>query len=214
MNLPPVGPDIGAWASEMRRVLSRQWSRLVYKATGATASDDGVILWDASGGYPVVSKSGEWRQVVLADGYAVLTQDNDITAAAPNTAYAISWDTPSLADGVSVVSGSRVTFAEGGTYFLTFSAQIYSTSASDVAFYFWPAINGTNVPGSTMVATLHSNGSTTVVARGALFQVAAGDYLEAMWAVDDTNGSLYATPATAFSPAAPSATLAVTRIRA
>jgi hypothetical protein len=162
-----------------------------------------------------VSKNGEWRQIVLADGYAFFGQDNDITAAATNTAYAITYDTPPMAGGVSLgAPASRIVFEEGGTYLLAFSAQITSTSSSTVAFRFWPRINGVDVPGSTMVASLHQNNSTIVISRTAIFQVSAGDYLEAMWATDSTSGFLQAAAATAYAPAAPSTSLSITRIRA
>jgi hypothetical protein len=50
------------------------------------------------------------------------------------------------------------------------------------------------------------------VSRSAIFDVSANDYLEAMWAVDSTSGFLDATAATAFAPAAPASTIAITRL--
>jgi hypothetical protein len=50
------------------------------------------------------------------------------------------------------------------------------------------------------------------VSRAAKFDVAAGDYLQVMWAVDSTQGFLDARAATAFAPAAPATTLAITRM--
>jgi hypothetical protein len=162
-----------------------------------------------------VSKDGEWRQVVLADGYAFLGQDADITAAAVNTAYAITYDAPAMSSGITLgTPASRITFAEGGTYILAFSAQVTSTSSSTVSFRFWPRINGTDVAGSTIVTNLHQNNATNVVSRTAIFSVSAGDYLEVMWAVDSTSGYLHATAATAYAPSAPSTSLSITRIRA
>lgn len=212
--LPPVTADVRLWAENMRRYLGRALDQLGFKDASASASENGVLLWDNANGYPVVSKDGVWRQIVLADGYAFLGQDNDVTAAAANTAYTITYDTPTMASGISLgTPASRIVFAEGGTYLLAFSAQIRSTSASTVDFYFWPRINGTDVPGSTIKASLHNNGATTVVSRTAVFQMNAGDYLEVMWAVDDIVGHLRAVPATAFSPATPSTSLSITRIR-
>ena len=95
---------------------------------------------------------------------------------------------------------------------VSFSAQIASTSGSTVNFWFWPRINGTDVTGSTMKNALHQNGSVLVVSRSAIFEFSAGDYLEAMWAVDSANGFLDATAATAFAPAAPASTIAITRL--
>ena len=95
---------------------------------------------------------------------------------------------------------------------VSFSAQIASTSASTVNFWFWPRVNGSDVSGSTMKNALHQNGAVLVVSRSAIFNFAAGDYLEAMWAVDSTDGFLDASAATAFAPAAPASTIAITRL--
>jgi hypothetical protein len=214
-NPPPWTGNLNVWATNVITYLQRVASRLAFKSDDARASENGVILYDNVNGYPVVSKDGEWRQIVLADGYAFFGQDSDITAAATNTAYAITYDTPPMYSGISLGSpASRIVFEEGGTYLLAFSAQITSTSSSTIAFRFWPRINGVDVPGSTMVASLHQNNSTIVISRTAIFHVSAGDYLEAMWATSSTSGFLQAAAATAYAPAAPSTSLSVTRIRA
>lgn len=186
---------------------------LTLSASGAP-SDSGTFTWDDTNGYPVVTKDGVQRQVVLADGEANLGIASNVTAAATNTAYPLTF-TMLSGSGISLgTPTSRIVFAEGGQYLLSFSAQISSSSSSTVDFYFWPRVNGTNVTGSTMKNSLHSNGSTLVVSRSSIFTFAAGDYLEAMWAVDSTSGSLQAFAATAFAPATPAATLSITRIKA
>jgi hypothetical protein len=215
-GIPPIlGGDAKAWSESLRRYLVRVRSQLAARSADSSATEDGTILYDRANGYPVVSKNGEWRQIVLGDGYAFLTRQSNVTAAAINTAYAITYDTPSFADGISLGSPtSRIVFEEGGTYLLAFSAQISSTSSSTVAFRFWPRINGANVDGSTILATLHNNGASTVVSRSAIFNVNANDYLEVMWSVDSTSGYLLNAPATAYAPAAPATALSITRIKA
>lgn len=213
MTLPqPTGSDWKAWASQLLRQLGRQLVQLTYKQSDASAAEDGVILWDAVNGYPVVSKGGVWRQVILEDGDAQLYIASSVIAAAANTAYALTY-TVGSADGISLgTPASRIVFEEAGTYLISFSAQISSTSSSTVNFYFWPRVNGVDVAGSTMKNALHQNGATLVVSRASLFTVSAGDYLEAYWAVDGTSGSLQAFSATAFCPATPASTIAITRI--
>jgi hypothetical protein len=214
-GIPPVGTNIFTWAEDLRRWLQRSISQLVYKSASAKASQDGIIMWDDVNEYPVVSKGGEFRQIILADGYAFLGQDADITAAAANTAYAITYDTPAMSSGISLgTPASRIVFEEGGTYLLAFSAQITSTSGSTVDFRFWPRVNGSDMPGSTIRANLHQNDASFAVSRSVVFQMAAGDYLEVMWATDSTHGFLQAAAATAYAPATPSTTLSITRIRA
>jgi hypothetical protein len=214
--LPPVGPDLRIWGKNLTAYLRRTADKIRFKKSGDSPAEDGVFLWDADSGYPVVSLSGEFRQLIIANGFAQFGQDNDITAAAISTAYSIVYDAAPWADGVARdgTNPERIVFEEAGIYLLSFTAQISSTSSSTVTFRFWPRINGTDASGSTIVAKLHQNDASTVVSRSALFQVAAGDYLEVMWATSSTSGFLKAEPATAYAPAAPSTTLGVTRIRA
>jgi hypothetical protein len=87
-----------------------------------------------------------------------------------------------------------------------------SSSASTVTFWFWPRVNGVDVSKATMKNSLHNNGAVFITSRSAIFQLNAGDYLEAMWAVDSTDGSLQAAAATAFAPAAPAATISIVRL--
>jgi hypothetical protein len=210
--LPPITVNINQWAENMRRYLGRALDQLGFKETYSSASENGVMLWDNALGYPVVSKNGEWRQIVLEDGQYAGGITTDQTAASINTAYALTY-TSSIADGITNgTPASRLVFEEAGQYMVSFSAQIASTSSSTVNFWFWPRVNGTDVAGSTMKNALHQNGSVLVVSRSAIFEFAAGDYLEAMWAVDSTSGFLDATAATAFAPAAPASTIAITRL--
>ena len=210
--LPPITLDMRQWAENMRRYLGRALDQLGFKDASASASEDGVLLWDATNGYPVVSKNGEWRQIVLEDGQYSGGVTTNQTAALANTAYALTY-TPSVESGISNgTPASRLVFAEAGEYMVSFSAQISSTSASTVNFWFWPRVNGVDVAGSTMKNALHQNGAVIVVSRTAIFDFAAGDYLEAMWAVDGTSGALNASAATAFAPAAPASTIAITRL--
>lgn len=215
-GIPPIGQDIRLWGEDLRRFLARFWDNVSFKVDGATPTSNGVLLWDDVNGYPVISKNNEWRQIVLGDGHAIFAQDATITAAAANTAYAIQFDAPSLAADIALdpTNTTRVVFSEGGLYRISFTAQITSSSGSTLEFRFWPRINGTDITGSTMVASLHNNGATIVVSRDSIFQFAAGDYLEAMWATDSTSGSLLAHAATAYAPASPSATMAISRVQA
>jgi len=215
-GIPPIGQDFRLWGEDLRRFLARFWDNLSFKVDGATPTSNGVLLWDNVNGYPVISKNNEWRQIVLGDGHAIFAQDATITAAAANTAYAIQFDAPSLAADIALdpTNTTRIVFSEGGLYRISFTAQIASSSGSTLNFRFWPRINGTDITGSTMVASLHNNGATIVVSRDSIFQFAAGDYLEAMWATDSTSGSLLAHTATAYAPASPSVTMAISRVQA
>jgi len=216
VRVPPViGERWQSWAEDLRRYLGRVQSQLSAREATSSANEDGVILWDRTNGYPVVSKGGVFRQILLADGYAILGQDADITAAAANTAYKVALDGIAL-QGITLTGSplTDITFVETGLYEISFTAQISSTSASTVEFRFWPRINNVDVTGSTIVASLHNNGATIVVSRTAIFSMTANDVLNVMWATTSTSGSLKAHAATSYAPASPSVTLAITRVQA
>ena len=208
----PKGNDWQAWGRRLMLFLGQTRSALVQQTGDETAAEDGIMMWDRENLYPVVSKNGAWVQIVLEDGHYLGAITTDQTAATANTAYALTY-TSSISEGIANgTPASRIVFNEAGEYMISFSAQISAGSSSSVDFYFWPRINGTDVTGSTMVNTLKNNGARLVVSRSSIFQVSAGDYLEAYWATSDTNGFLDATAATAFCPAAPASTIAITRL--
>lgn len=211
-SLPPIGPDLRVWAQQLTRALLRGLVRLNFLTDQDTPSENGIILWDEENGYPVVSKDGVFRQIVLEDGHYNGLITSDVTAALADTAYALTY-TSTLSEGITNgTPASRIVFAEAGYYQVSFSAQISSSTASDVKFYFWPRLNGVDATGQTMINTLHNNGASVVTSRTAAFEVSAGDYLEAMWAVDSTAGFLEAASATAFAPSAPASTISIVRL--
>ena len=211
---PPVGPDFKVWAEKFSAWLMRTRSFLTHRRAYDSAAEDGVILWDREYKYPVVSRDGVFTQIILEDGHASFYRTTDVTAAAADTAYAITYDAPSGNVGIDrdATDNSKIVFSEAGEYLVMFSAQISSTSSSTVKFYFWPRLNGTDATNNTIIYSLHQNDATVVVSRSAKFDVSAGDYLQVMWAVDSTSGFLDASAATAFSPAAPATTLHITRM--
>lgn len=211
--LPPITLDIAQWAENMRRYLGRALDQLGFKETYSSASENGVMLWDNVNGYPVVSKNGEWRQVVLEDGHGDFYIAADVTAASANTEYKLTYAAEASNSGITLGSpATRIVFEEAGQYVISFSAQISSTSASTVHFYFWPSVNGTDINNSAMTTALHQNNATLITSRTQIFTVAANDYLEVNWMVDNTAGFLNATAAASPVPNIPASTLSITRL--
>ena len=209
----PKGGDLHAWARRLMLYLAQTRSLIVQQTGGESASDDGLLMWDRSSAYPVVSKGGEWRQVVLEGGHANFVITSDVTPAAANTAYKLTYDAPVGNQRITQgTPASRIVFAEAGEYVVSFSAQISSTSASTVHFYFWPRINGTDVANSAMTTALHQNNATLVTSRTQIFTVSAGDYLEVNYMIDSTSGFLNYTAASSPVPAIPASRLSVTRL--
>ena len=211
--VPPFTTDAKAWAENLRRYLSRALNILDAKDQYSSAAEDGVILYDREKGYPVVSKNGEWRQIVLEDGHGDFYIAADVTASSANTEYKLTYTAETSNQGITLgTPASRIVFEEAGQYVIAFSAQISSTSASTVHFYFWPSVTGTDINNSAMTTALHQNNATLVTARTQVFTVAANDYLEVNWMVDNTAGFLNATAASSPVPNIPASTLSITRL--
>jgi hypothetical protein len=142
--------------------------------------------------------------------YGAFLDFNTQTQTVTETAKAITWDTTAYSKHISVGSPtSRIVFAKAGKYYIHFTAQLTSQSANAKTFWFWPRLNGVDIPGSTMRITTHDNDEAKTVARSAIFEVDKGDYLEAMWAVDSLDTALEAYAAETFCPGTPSVTLMI-----
>lgn len=209
----PKGNDWQAWGRRLMIFLGQTRSALVQQTGEETAAEDGIIMWDRTYEYPVVSKNGEWRQIVLEDGHGDFYINSDVTATSANTEYQLTYTAEASNSGITLgTPASRIVFGEAGQYVIAFSAQISSTSASTVHFYFWPSVNGTDISNSAMTTALHQNNATVVASRTQVFTVAANDYLEVNWMVDSTDGFLNATAASSPVPNIPASTLSITRL--
>ena len=213
MSAPkPFGQNWTVWGNRLTQYLDTVRSALVWRRGETKAPDDGILLWDNEHKEPVVSIDGVYRPLVIQDGSGMAYSNTTMTAAATNTAYEIEWDGIANADGITLENDTEIHFNDGGLYMLAFSVQLESGSSSLKNAWFWPAINGVDTAGSTIKVSISDNGGTIVMSRSALFSVSAGDYLEAKWAVDDTDLTLEAHAAESFCPASPSVTLSVARI--
>jgi hypothetical protein len=117
------------------------------------------------------------------------------------------------ANGVSVVSGSRVTIANAGVYNLQFSTQLYrSSGGQSVTTYFWFRVNGVNVTNSNTAVTTNANNGYTVASWNYVDVYNAGDYVELIWMPDGDNVSLQYLNNPLGSPSIPSVILTITQV--
>lgn len=143
--------------------------------------------------------------------YGSFYDTTDQTAASPNVAYAMTFNTTDLSFGVTRGSPtSRIYVDRPNVYNIQFSAQFINTGGSAHRAWVWLRKNGTDVPDSATVLRFQGNNTEDVAAWNFLLQMNAGDYFELMWEVDNTGVSLHADPATAIHPAVPSIILTVT----
>lgn len=133
------------------------------------------------------------------------------TAAAINTAYAMTFNTTDLSLGVYVGSPtSRIYVDRTSIYNIQFSAQLDNTSGGDHQIYIWLAINGTDVANSASQIQIKGNNGYTLAAWNFVQLLKEGDYFELKWSVSDTSVQILAQAASAPVPAIPSILLTVT----
>ena len=122
--------------------------------------------------------------------YGAFQSTVDQTAAAANTAYAMTLNTVDYANGVSVASNSRITVADAGIWNLQWSGQFENPDSQDHDARVWLKINGTVVTGSTgFFAVPSKHGSVNghaLVGWNYFLSLNANDYVELWWETDST----------------------------
>jgi hypothetical protein len=132
------------------------------------------------------------------------------TTAAINTPYAMTFNKTDLSQGVYIGSPiSRVYVDRPGEYNIQFSAQFVSGSGGAKNIYIWPRINGVDVPQSATKITMQGASHAYLAAWNWVLRLNRNDYIELMWAANNTNVTILAEAATGFSPAVPSVILTV-----
>jgi hypothetical protein len=126
------------------------------------------------------------------------------TAAAINTPYAMTLNSTAESNQIAVTNSSRITFKNRGTYNIQFSAQLDQTSGASHNIFIWFRKNGVDIANSASVVAIQGSTAELVAAWNFVITVLGGDYIQIMWAVNNTAVQIVAAPATAFCPAIPS----------
>ena len=212
----PTGSRWTDWATRLNTYLNRVRTQLQHRFGDESAETEGVILYDPEIDHVVVSSNGVFEPLSYGHNcYAAFYTTATHSAAATNTAYAITWENTALTEDIEIddTVTSRIVFTHGGTYQIDFSCELLSSSGSSKSIYIWPRINGTDIPFSTIVTSIKNSGDRLVTSRSGIFEVEADDYLEAMFAVTNTGLTIDGSAATAFAPASPSATITISELR-
>lgn len=178
----------------------------------------GTINPDCSAMFFAVSNSlweelqGFGRSVPILH-YGAFSDTTTQTAASINTAYGMVFNTTDSSNGVSIGSPtSRLVAANQGVYNVQFSAQLDKTSGGTGNIYIWLRKNGTNVPNTTTTIAIQGTAARTVAAWNFIIQLEPTNYVELMWATDDTSVRILAASATSVWPAIPSVIATLTQV--
>ncbi len=159
--------------------------------------------------------------------YNQIISNSDQTAASVANAYAVTYSTTDFPDGISVVSNSRITFAQPGIYNIVYSIQFKNTNNDLETIDVWLRQNGTDVANTNTRFAIPARKSTgdpsyLVALTPIMVDITtANHYVEIMWRVSNTAVTIEQLPAVTASPgvtpaipATPSVILGVTFISA
>jgi len=147
--------------------------------------------------------------------YGAFSDVTDQFAAVINTGYPMLLGVTDLSNGVTVVSGSRVTIANTGIYNIQWSAQFRNPTANEHDVTIWLRKNGVDVAGSAGVVLVPKKHGAfdghTLPSWNFLLDPVAGDYYEFVWSTQDTSVFISFEPAGSPPPSTASVVLTVTQ---
>ena len=136
-------------------------------------------------------RGGKW----INNPYGAFQDTTDQTATA-NTATVMTFNTTDFANGVSVVSNSKLTVAQAGIYNLQFSVQFENTDTQEHDATIWLRKNGTDITGSAgFVSVPNSHGGIdghAIVGWNYFVTLDANDFVEIWWSTPSNLVSIQA----------------------
>lgn len=152
--------------------------------------------------------------------HATFSSSATQTVANAANAQAVTYNTTLEAQGITLVSNSRITLPQVGNYCLTFSAIGHNSGSSNAKWLnLWIKKNGSDEANTSTIVGTAKDAPTTVVATFVVSCTTVGDYFEMWMAGQDNTTEILATPAQAAvpsvspaMPACPSIVVAVWQI--
>jgi hypothetical protein len=152
--------------------------------------------------------------------YGAWQDDITQTAAASNVGYPMKFRIADITpNGISIVSDTRITFANTGIYNIQFSSQFQNTDNTHHNVTIWLRLNGSDVTGSSGLVSVPARKSAgagneghTITSWNYLLSVVGGQYYEIVWSTQDhTHVTMQFYAAGSPPPSAASVILSVTQ---
>jgi len=227
VNITNITPPRVQMVDPNTGLVSREWFRFfesLFRLTGSGQNDftlqDLQLGPDAGTDMGIAVLQTEIQSLAVSPSYTPqlprhrygsFYDTTSQTAAAINTAYAMTFNTVDLSSGVTRgTPTSRIYVDTLNVYNVQFSAQVDKTAGGVGLVWIWLRKNGVNVPDSAGQIRIQGNNAEVLAAWNYIIQLNAGDYIELMWEVDDTSVILLAEAASAVHPSVPSVILTVT----
>ena len=137
----------------------------------------------------------------------------DQTASVINTAYALQFENTYLGETISIV-GTQITPLYSGVYNFELSVELTSTNANSKELSFWVRRSGVDIANTGRLHVVAGSGEVDNFEYSFTMDLTAGQYIELMWATDDTGITIDYQAAASPRPAVPSTLLTVVFVSA
>lgn len=142
----------------------------------------------------------------LDNAYGGFSDSTDQTGSI-SAGTVMTFDTIDVADGVTLVSGSRITVPNTGKYNLQFSSQFKNVTNAQEDVTVWLRINGVDLANSATQYTIPQRKSASIFGYGVasltfLLDLTANDYVQIVWLPTSVSVTLESLPLSV-SPAYP-----------
>jgi hypothetical protein len=159
------------------------------------STNNGLVPQSGGGTTNFLRADGTWAPIGALTGslgywgsfYDTTDQNNGGTTAA-NLMTVNSADPAN--NGVTMVDGSKLTFANAGVYNIQFSAQFIKTDSNNDDVDIWIKKNGTNIPFTNSSITITGNNGKLIAAWNFVISLNSGDYIQFYWHSADIDASL------------------------
>jgi hypothetical protein len=187
-----------------------------YFENGITISDNASAVFTASISGTTMTVSAVASGTVLVGGVITgtgVTAGTRIVGYGTGTGgtgtYTVDISQTVSSTTINALSPTRITVDRAGIYNFQFTGTLASGSASSKTAWIWIRRDGTDIGYSGIPVTNDINGGTTETNWNFNIDVAAGGYIEIMWATDDLDLYFESEPPSAPYPGYSSAVMAV-----
>jgi hypothetical protein len=164
--------------------------------TGATGATGSIGDTGATGPTGPMAAGSQY----VGNFYDTTTQG--VTGASIPTTLTLNTTTKTV--GISVVSGSRITVGNAGTYEISYSIQLAKSGGGNSLVDIWIAKNGTALADSASQLYLQGNNAQQFPFCAYLLDLNANDYIEVVFQSADITVQALSVPATGNVPLIPS----------
>lgn len=186
--LSPEPPSLPLAPPEYNRPYQDQHSNTLRLYFNRLSNALGALLGSGGGAY-------------LQTPHAMLMSDQDQANAGVTSANTITYNQPTIAQGIEVRNGGELWFDNPGQYLVTFTLQVSNRGNAAQVFEVWAAYDGSNYPLSNTRFDIPARKSLSewshiVPAITGIFTVEdpSNDYLSIKWWSDSTDVFIEAYP--------------------